>query len=142
MKRLPLLLFCLFALPAAAQQPQLSKAPQDFSVAAKSYVLRDFQSGQTLISQNVHERVEPASLTKLMTAYLVFGAFIRSAFPLTQAVPVSDRAWRTQGSRMFIEPSKPVTVDELIRGMIVQSGNDASIALAEAIAGRKMLLHK
>src|SRR6478736_8893446 len=126
---------CLFALPAAAQESRLSRPPEALSLAAKSYVLRDFQSGQTLISQNVHERVEPASLTKLMTAYIAFSSLYQKRISLTQAVPVSDRAWRTQGSRMFIEPSKVVTVDELIRGMIVQSGNDASIALAEAIAG-------
>jgi D-alanyl-D-alanine carboxypeptidase (penicillin-binding protein 5/6) len=135
MKRLPLLLFCLFVLPATAQQPQLNKAPQDFSVAAKSYALIDLQSGQTLVAQNVHNRVEPASLTKLMTAYLVFGALYQKRISLSQTVPVSDDARRAQGSRMFIDPNKPVTVDELIRGMIVQSGNDASIALAEAVAG-------
>src|SRR5574337_477894 len=135
MKRLFPLLPCLFVLSATAQQPQFKTAPQDLSVAAKSYILVDFQSGQTLASQNVHERVEPASLTKLMTAYVVFGALYQKRIALTQAVPVSERAWRAQGSRMFIEPSRPVTVDELMRGMIVQSGNDASIALAEAIAG-------
>ena len=70
-----------------------------------------------------------------MTAYVVFAALYQKRITLTQAVPVSERAWRTQGSRMFIEPSRPVTVDELMRGMIVQSGNDASIALAEAVAG-------
>ncbi len=113
----------------------MSRPPEALSLAAKSYVLKDFQSGQTLISQNVHERIEPASLTKLMTAYIAFSSLYRKRISLTQAVPVSERAWRTQGSRMFIEPSKVVTVDELIRGMIVQSGNDASIALAEAIAG-------
>ena len=142
MKRLPLLLFCLFALPAAAQQPQLSKAPQDFSVAAKSYALIDLQSGQTLVSQNVHGRVEPASLTKLMTAYLVFGALYQKRVSLSQTVPVSEQARRAQGSRMFIEPNKPVTVDGLIRGMIVQSGNDASIAWQKLSLGRKTLLHK
>ncbi len=135
MKRLFPLFLCLFVLSATAQQPQFNPAPQDLSVAAKSYVLIDFQSGQTLASQNVHERVEPASLTKLMTAYVIFAALYQKRIALTQAVPVSERAWRTQGSRMFIEPNRPVTVDELMRGMIVQSGNDASIALAEVVAG-------
>ncbi|WP_090829183.1 D-alanyl-D-alanine carboxypeptidase family protein [Nitrosovibrio tenuis] len=135
MKRLFPLLLSLFALSATAQQPQIHAAPQDLSVAAKSYVLIDFQTGQTLASQNVHERAEPASLTKLMTAYVVFGALYQKRIALTQAVPVSEHAWRVQGSRMFIEPSRPVTVDELVRGMIVQSGNDASVALAEAVAG-------
>lgn len=138
MKRLFSLLLCFLALPllVAAQQPKYDVAPQPpLSVAAKSYILTDFQSGQTLASLNVRERVEPASLTKLMTAHVVFSALQQKRITLTQAVPVSDRAWRAQGSRMFIEPNRPVTVDELMRGMIVQSGNDACIALAEAIAG-------
>ncbi|MEO7464695.1 MAG: D-alanyl-D-alanine carboxypeptidase family protein [Nitrosospira sp.] len=136
MKRLLTLLLCLSALPVVAQKTQLDVPPQPaLSVAAKSYILTDFQSGQTLASQNVHERVEPASLTKLMTAHVVFSALQQKRISLTQVVPVSERAWRTQGSRMFIEPNRPVTVDELMRGMIVQSGNDACIALAEAVAG-------
>ena len=136
MKRLLPLLLCLSALPAIAQQQKYDVAPQPaLSVAAKSYILTDFQSGQTLASQNVHERVEPASLTKMMTAHIVFSALRQKSITLTQIVPVSERAWRTQGSRMFIEPNRPVTVDELMRGMIVQSGNDACIALAEAVAG-------
>jgi serine-type D-Ala-D-Ala carboxypeptidase (penicillin-binding protein 5/6) len=134
MKRLLPLLLCLFAFPVFAQQPQSSASPA-LSVAAKSYVLSDFQSGQVLVSENAHERVEPASLTKLMTAYIVFSALQQKRITLTQAVLVSERARRAQGSRMFIETNRPVTVDELMRGMIVQSGNDASIALAEAIAG-------
>ncbi|GJL75480.1 MAG: peptidase [Nitrosomonas sp.] len=98
-------------------------------------MLSDYQSGQVLASQNVHERVEPASLTKLMTAYIVFSALKQNRIQLDQVVPVSNKAWRMIGSRMFIEPNKEVTVEELIRGMIVQSGNDACIALAETIAG-------
>ncbi|HEX9180405.1 MAG TPA: D-alanyl-D-alanine carboxypeptidase family protein [Burkholderiales bacterium] len=109
--------------------------PPPPAAAARAYVLYDVASGQTLASQNPAERVEPASLTKLMTAYLTFSALKQGRIKLDQAVPVSPRAWKAEGSRMFIEPNKPVTVDELIRGMIVQSGNDACIALAEAIAG-------
>jgi D-alanyl-D-alanine carboxypeptidase (penicillin-binding protein 5/6) len=105
------------------------------AIAAKAYLLLDFNSGQLLGSHNPHERVEPASLTKLMTAYLTFAALKQKTLRPEQTVPVSERAWRADGSRMFIEPGKPVTVDELIRGMIVHSGNDACIALAEAIAG-------
>lgn len=122
--------------------PQLSLAQQAAlpipavpPIAAKAYVLLDFTSGQPLVMHNPHERVEPASLTKLMTAYLVFNALKQKTIKPDQVVPVSERAWRAEGSRMFIEPRKPVTVDELIRGMIVQSGNDACIALAEIIAG-------
>lgn len=135
MKRCLPLLLCLFTLPVAAQQSQIYAAPQALSLAAKSYILTDFQSGQTLIGQNAHERVEPASLTKLMTAYVVFSALYQKRITLTQPVAVSERAWRAQGSRMFIEPNKLVTVDELMRGMIVQSGNDACIALAETVSG-------
>lgn len=113
-------------------QPFNPPAP---AIAANAYLLLDFQSGQVLASHNVHERAEPASLTKLMTAYLTFTALRQKSLKPEQTVSVSERAWRADGSRMFIEPRKPVTVDELIRGMVVQSGNDASIALAEAIAG-------
>src|SRR5207237_7482189 len=85
--------------------------------------------------QGAEERFEPASLTKLMTAYLVFAALRDKKLTLEQQVPVSVRAWRAPGSRMFIEPRRPVTVEELIKGMEIQSGNDACIALAEAVAG-------
>jgi len=88
-----------------------------------------------LVAEKADERMEPASLTKLMTAYLVFSALRDKKLALEQPVPVSAHAWRAPGSRMFIDPRKPVTVDELIKGMEVQSGNDACIALAEALAG-------
>jgi D-alanyl-D-alanine carboxypeptidase (penicillin-binding protein 5/6) len=119
----------LFAQPAAIP------IPPPPPLAAKAYLLLDFNSGQLLASQNPREHVEPASLTKLMTAYLTFAALRQKTIRPDQTVPVSERAWHSGGSRMFIEPRKPVTVDELIRGMIVQSGNDACVALAEAIAG-------
>jgi len=105
------------------------------SVNARAYVLADITSGQLIASDQADERVEPASLTKLMTAYLVFQALRDGKIKLDQAVPVSEKAWKVGGSKMFIEPRKPVVVDALIRGMIVQSGNDACIALAELIAG-------
>lgn len=123
-----LLLVCLTISPVSAQQ-------QDIKIAARAYMLSDFQTGQVLAGQNADERIEPASLTKLMTAYVVFSALKQNQLSSDQVVPVSENAWRMIGSRMFIEPKKPVTVDELIRGMIVQSGNDACIALAEAVAG-------
>ncbi|MBX3639360.1 MAG: D-alanyl-D-alanine carboxypeptidase [Nitrosomonas sp.] len=132
MKRLLSIVICLvvsLSMPVSAQQQP------DISIAAKAYMLSDYQSGQVLASKNPHERVEPASLTKLMTAYIVFSALKQNRIRLDQVVPVSSRAWRMIGSRMFIEPNKEVTIDELIRGMIVQSGNDACIALAEIIAG-------
>lgn len=131
MKRLFLAaLLGLFTLQSWAQvQPP---AP---AVEARAWLLFDVNSGQVLASRNAGDRFEPASLTKLMTAYLVFGALKQKSLKPEQVVPVSTRAWKAEGSRMFIEPNKPVTVDELLRGMIIQSGNDASIALAEAVAG-------
>jgi serine-type D-Ala-D-Ala carboxypeptidase (penicillin-binding protein 5/6) len=105
------------------------------SVAARAYVLADYNSGQLLVSHNPQQRVEPASLTKVMTAYLVFNALRQKTLRGDQVVPVSPRASKSEGSRMFIEPNRPVTVDELLRGMIVQSGNDACVALAEVVGG-------
>jgi len=132
---LPLLLL-LSLLPAALSAQQAAfPAPAAPAIAARAFLLLDLNSGQTLASQLPQERVEPASLTKLMTAYVTFGALKQKRIRGDQVVPISERAWKTGGSRMFVEPRKPVTVDELIRGMIVQSGNDACIALAETIAG-------
>ena len=110
-------------------------APQPPAVAARAWLLLDLMSNQIIGSEKPDDRVEPASLTKLMTAYLSFAALKQKTLRLDQAIPVSARAWKQEGSRMFIEPNKPVTVDELIHGMIIQSGNDACVALAEAIAG-------
>ena len=123
-----LLALCL-SLAALANVPP---APQ---VAARAWLLFDASSGQPIASRNPDERVEPASLTKLMTAYLTFAALKNKTLTLSQTVPVSERAWHAAGSRMFIEPGKPVTVEELLHGLIVQSGNDACIALAESVAG-------
>ncbi|MDH5244877.1 MAG: D-alanyl-D-alanine carboxypeptidase [Betaproteobacteria bacterium] len=120
----------LAVLGAASAQPIPAPA-----IAAQSYLLLDVTTGQVLAADNADERRDPASLTKLMTAYLAFAALRDKAIAPAQLVPVSEAAWRAEGSRMFIEPRKAVTVDELLRGMIVQSGNDASIALAELVAG-------
>jgi D-alanyl-D-alanine carboxypeptidase (penicillin-binding protein 5/6) len=130
---LSVLCFGLTAPVRAADMP----APPP--VAAKAYLLLDVPSGQVLQSLGADERLEPASLTKLMTAYVVFGALREQRISLTQNVPVSERAWKAEGSRMFIEPRKPVSVEELIQGMIIQSGNDACVALAELIAGSEDL---
>ena len=104
-------------------------------IAAQAYLLLDVTSGQVIASEAAEERREPASLTKVMTAYLAFAALRDKSITRSQQVPISTAAWHAEGSRMFIEPKKVVTVDELLRGMIVQSGNDASIALAELLAG-------
>jgi D-alanyl-D-alanine carboxypeptidase (penicillin-binding protein 5/6) len=129
------LLACLLFSAALTAQPAAVQPPPAPAIAASAYVLVDFNSGQPLLAHNAQARVEPASLTKLMTAYLVFTALKEKRLRPDQAVPVSPRALKAQGSRMFLDARKAVTVDELIRGMIVQSGNDACIALAEAVAG-------
>jgi D-alanyl-D-alanine carboxypeptidase (penicillin-binding protein 5/6) len=116
------------------QVASLSNVPQP-TVAARAWITMDANSGQILGSSNPDMKIEPASLTKLMTGYVVFDALDEKRLTLEQQVTISQKAWRTGGSRMFIEPRKPVTVDELIQGVIVQSGNDASVALAEAVAG-------
>ena len=105
------------------------------SLAARSALLLDMSSGQTLAATDADMKIEPASLTKLMTAYLVFAALRDKKLTPDQRPPVSAPAYKAIGSRMFVDPAKPATVDELLHGMIVQSGNDASIVLAEAIAG-------
>ena len=130
MIRLPALLLAL-CLPLASIAQSLTPPP----VAARAYYLLDTLSGQALVAQSEDDRFEPASLTKLMTAYLVFAAMRDGGLDPAKAATVSEKAWKTGGSRMFIEPKKPVTVGDLLRGMIVQSGNDATIALAEAVAG-------
>ena len=120
---------CAAALTAHAQSPQ----PPE--VAAKAYLVMDVSSGQILAGKDMDAPVEPASLTKLMTAYVVFDALRAKKITLTQTLPVSERAWKTPGSRMFIDPKMQVPVEDLIKGMIVQSGNDATVALAEGVAG-------
>ena len=119
---------------ALAQPPSNSVLPLP-PLNSKSYLLVDFQSQQVLASKNPQERIEPASLTKLMTAYVAFDALRQKRITLTQTVAVSEKAWRAAGSRMFLEPGSPVAIEDLLQGMIVQSGNDASIALAEGVAG-------
>jgi D-alanyl-D-alanine carboxypeptidase (penicillin-binding protein 5/6) len=109
--------------------------PPPPNMAVKSYALLDINSDRFIAEQDADMRVEPASLTKVMTAYLTFKALQNNHLKPDQQVPVSTYAWKAEGSRMFIEPNRPVTVEELLHGVIVQSGNDASIALAEAIAG-------
>ncbi len=127
------------ATPAAAQTPAIVSDIPAPPIAARSFVLFDVGSNQILAGLASSDRFEPASLTKLMTAYLVFDAIKNKKLTLTQTLPVSERAWKAEGSRMFIDPKQTPTVESLIRGMIVQSGNDASVALAEGIAGSEDL---
>jgi D-alanyl-D-alanine carboxypeptidase (penicillin-binding protein 5/6) len=123
---------CLVLLMVAGAQAALPPPPP---VMGKAWIVGDLTSGQLLVAQRADERYEPASLTKLMTAYLVFSALREKRLTLEQQVTVSPRAWHAAGSRMFIDPRRPVSVEELVKGMEVQSGNDACIALAEAVAG-------
>ena len=110
-------------------------APSPPAINAKGYLLIDFNSGHVLASKNPDERLDPASITKLMTAYAVFRAIKSGQLSLEDEVLVSEKAWRTPGSRMFIEVGNRVPIELLLPGMIIQSGNDASVALAEHVAG-------
>ncbi len=126
-----LILFLLLAGPALADIP----TPDPPKVTANGYLLFDFNSGRILAEQNSTQRLEPASLTKIMTAYAVFREIGEGNISLDDKVLVSEKAWRTPGSRMFIEVGRKVSVESLLKGMIIQSGNDASMALAEHVAG-------
>jgi len=117
--------------PTALSRP----VPAAPTLGANSYILMDFNSGSVLVEHNADLRVEPASITKLMTAYVVFHELTEGTLSLQDNVPVSEKAWRTGGSRMFIDPKMTVSVEDLLRGMVIQSGNDASVALAEHVAG-------
>jgi D-alanyl-D-alanine carboxypeptidase (penicillin-binding protein 5/6) len=117
--------------PAQAAGP-IPKPPE---VNARSYLLVDHFSGRVLAQEHADERAEPASLTKLMTAYLVFLALAQDRLKLTDMVTISEHAWRAEGSRTFVQVGTQIPVDILVKGMIVQSGNDASIALAERVGG-------
>jgi D-alanyl-D-alanine carboxypeptidase (penicillin-binding protein 5/6) len=120
---------------AAATSAAAATIPTAPEVDARAYIVVDYRTGKVLAAKNATARMEPASLTKLMTAYIVFQELAAGKLKLDQQVTVSEHAWRSEGSRTFIELGKPVSVQDLILGMIVQSGNDATIALAERIAG-------
>lgn len=109
--------------------------PTTPSIAAKAWLLYDLQSQQVIVERNAGERVEPASLTKLMTAYVVFDAVKQKRVTLAEELFVSDKAWRMTGSRMFLRPGERVSIDQLLRGMIIVSANDATVTLAEGVGG-------
>lgn len=109
--------------------------PSSPDLDAKSYLLMDFDSGEILANKSPDMRLSPASLTKIMTAYVVFREIASGHLGLDDLVTVSEKAWRTPGSRMFIEVNKQVSISDLLHGMIIQSGNDSSVALAEHVAG-------
>ena len=125
----------LLTLSLSMAQAAPSLIPSPPRLAASGYILMDYQSGQVLAESKAAERMEPASLTKMMTAYTVFHELKAGHISLDDMVRVSEKAWRMPGSRMFIEVGSQVSVEELLKGMIIQSGNDASVALAEFVAG-------
>jgi D-alanyl-D-alanine carboxypeptidase (penicillin-binding protein 5/6) len=121
--------------PIPAPSPDEIPIPDPPELAAKSYLLIEHNSGRVLAESNAAERLEPASLTKIMTAYVVFRELAGGKLSLQDQALISEKAWRTGGSKMFVEVGKRVMLEDLLKGMIVQSGNDASVALAEHIAG-------
>ncbi len=145
MKKILLIIAIAIAMPLAvmAQSPPRPTptppkglpTPAAPSLGANSYILVDFNSGYVLVESNPDMPVEPASITKVMTSYVVFTELAGGNINLADTVTVSETAWRTGGSRMFIEPSMQPTIEQLIKGMVIQSGNDASVALAEHLAG-------
>ena len=131
--RMVVTIAALLSLPVLVNaQAPIPSAPD---LGARGYILMDNDSGKLLAAKNENERLDPASITKLMTAYVTFRALQSEQLSLDDQVLVSEKAWRTAGSRMFIEVGTRVSVEDLLQGMIVQSGNDASVALAEYLAG-------
>ncbi|WP_369574298.1 D-alanyl-D-alanine carboxypeptidase family protein [Acidithiobacillus sp. IBUN Pt1247-S3] len=120
---------------AVTPTPQLPIPPAPTLPNVASYVLIDYQTGQVIAAKDPDLRRAPASLTKLMTAYLTYQAIADGSLRLEETVPVSDTAWKTGGSRMFLQPHLPVTVDQLLHGLLIDSGNDAAVALAQNVGG-------
>ncbi len=126
------LILLLFTSQLSAAPAMIPSAPK---VNASAYYLMDFNSGHVIAEYNADERVEPASLTKMMSAYIVEQEILQGRMNLSDQVRISEKAWRMEGSRMFVEVDKFVSVENLLKGVIIQSGNDATVALAEHIAG-------
>jgi D-alanyl-D-alanine carboxypeptidase (penicillin-binding protein 5/6) len=136
-KFISVLLLSIVSFISYAQPIPIPAVPAVPAIAADSYILVDFESGKVLQEKKSRTQVEPASITKMMTAYAVFSALKNGAIGIEDEVLISEKAWRMKGSRMFIEVNKKVKVSALLKGMIIQSGNDASIALAEYVAGNE-----
>ena len=130
-----LLMHCVNAEQMPVKKPLL--VPDPPPLEASSYYLLDFESGQTIAAFNADAPIPPASLTKIMTVYTAFRELADGRLTLTDPVTISKKAWRTGGSRMFLEPNKPATIEQLLKGIIIQSGNDASVAIAEHISGNE-----
>ncbi len=135
MNKLFTLVSTLLILVFASANLQAIPTPAPPSIKGTGHLLIDYDSGHIISEDNANVRLEPASLTKMMTAHVVFGEIRAGNLKLDDMVMVSEKAWKTPGSRMFIEVGKQVSVEDLLKGMIIQSGNDASVALAEHIAG-------
>ncbi len=135
MKIAPYFLSTLTLLFSASSWAAAKPIPNPPALDASSYFLVDFKSGRVLAEKNPDDHFEPASITKLMTAYLVDKAIADGDISLDEMVTISEKAWRMKGSKMFVEVGKQVSVEELLKGLIIQSGNDASVALAEHVAG-------
>lgn len=125
----------LLGLGTLAGDSLAAVVPTPPSIAASAYLLEDYHTGRVLSEKNADERMEPASLTKMMTTYVVFSEMAEGKFGLSDTVPISKKAWQMPGSRMFVEVDTRVPVESLLKGVIIQSGNDASVALAEFVAG-------
>lgn len=130
--KLPIL---IFGISLNSAVPGVTVVPPPPEIEATSYLIADANSGAYLVEENIDQRVEPASLTKMMTAYVVASQITGGHVAMTDQVTISEKAWRMGGSRMFIEVGKKVSVEDLLKGVIIQSGNDASVALAEHISG-------
>ena len=126
------LIFSLWASVVSAANIPVPAAPK---LAASSWVLLDYSSNQVLAEHDADKRIEPASITKVMTAYVVYQALEEGLISMEDQVQISEKAWRMKGSRMFIEVNKWVSIEDLVHGMVIQSGNDAAVALAEHVAG-------
>ncbi|MFC1748151.1 D-alanyl-D-alanine carboxypeptidase family protein [Pseudomonadota bacterium] len=132
---LPLIALFLACTSTLATSATIAAAPPPPQIDARGYIIVDFNSGNVIAEKKSRERMEPASLTKMMTAYIVLGELASNKVSLDDKVRISEKAWRMQGSRTFVEVGKQVPLETLLKGLIVQSGNDATVALAEHIAG-------
>jgi D-alanyl-D-alanine carboxypeptidase (penicillin-binding protein 5/6) len=124
-----------FAAIAALLAATGAAVPAEFETAAKQVVILDYATGAELFAKNADEIMEPASMTKMMTVYMIFERLKNGSLSLTDTFLVSENAWRKQGSKMFVPVGGKIGVEDLIRGIVVQSGNDASIVVAEGLAG-------
>lgn len=120
---------------ASSVSAAIAPVPAPPTLAANSYILMDFSSGRILVEKDIDKKIEPASITKIMTAYVVYKEIEAGRLTMQSQVVISKKAWQMGGSKMFVEVGKQVAVDDLLKGLVIQSGNDAAIALAEHVGG-------